>query len=165
MAAKALSGMRRCLPALQAPYFHMASLSIMLLLMLLCAGCASDEEAEAPVPPPRGGEHRAGGYHHFSRLLSALTSAPMTVRGTAQDQSTITSVAVNGVPATSTDGFATWAAQVTLPLGINEVVVSTRDEVGNTEARAAVAMLTVVETLYPFQQFRSLGWQWRQAGL
>ena len=71
MATDALSGMRRCLPALQAPYFHMASLSIVLLLMLLCAGCASDEEAEAPVPPQGRGEHRAGGYHHFSRLLSA----------------------------------------------------------------------------------------------
>ena len=57
MATDALSGMRRCLPALQAPYFHMASLSIVLLLMLLCAGCASDEEAEAPVPPQ--GEGRA----------------------------------------------------------------------------------------------------------
>jgi hypothetical protein len=40
---------------------------------------------------------------------------------------------------------------------MSEVVVSTTDAVGNTEARAAVAMLTVVETLYPFQQFGSMG--------
>ena len=54
------------------------------------------------------------------------------------------------MPASSTDGFATWVAQVTLPLGMNEVVVSTTDAVGNTEARAAVALVTVVETLLPF---------------
>ena len=39
---------------------------------------------------------------------------------------------------------------MTLPLGMNEVVVRTRDEVGNTEARAAMALVTVVETLLPF---------------
>ena len=90
MAAKALSGMWRCLPALQAPYFHMASLSIV-LLMLLCAGCASDEEAEAPVPPPGGGESTAPvATIIFPGSSALLTSAPMTVRGTAQDQSTIT---------------------------------------------------------------------------
>jgi sugar lactone lactonase YvrE len=33
---------------------------------------------------------------------------------------------------------------------MNEVVVSTRDEIGNAEVRAAVAMVTVVETLLPF---------------
>ena len=37
------------------------------------------------------------------------------------------------------------------------MVVSTIDEVGNTEARAAVAMITVVETLFPFENFRALG--------
>ena len=63
----------------------------------------------------------------------------------------MTGVTVNGVPAISTDGFATWVAQVPLPLGMHEVVVSTRDAVGNTEARAAVAMVTVVETLFPFE--------------
>src|SRR5262245_53028130 len=150
MAAKARSGMLRCLPALQAPYFHMASLSMVLLLMLLCAGCTSDDEAEVPIPP-QGQESTAPVATILFPCASALvTSAPMTVRGTAQDQSAITSVAVNGVPASSTDGFATWVAQVTLPLGMNEVVVRTTDTVGNTETRAAVAMVTVVETLLPF---------------
>ena len=70
MATDALSGMRAAFLRYKLPT-SMASLSIVLLLMLLCAGCASDEEAEAPVPPQGEGEHRAGGYHHFSRLLSA----------------------------------------------------------------------------------------------
>ena len=150
VAAKALSGMRRCIPSLQAPYFHMASLSMVLLLMILCAGCTSDDEAEAPVPPQGQDSPAPVATIIFPGSSALLTSAPITVRGTVQDQSAITSVAVNGVPATSTDGFATWAAQVTLPLGMNEVVVSTRDEIGNAEVRAAVAMVTVVETLLPF---------------
>jgi len=128
----------------------MAFLSMVLLLMILCAGCTSDDEAEVPVPPQGQDSTAPVATILFPGSSALVTSAPMTVRGTAQDQSAITSVAVNGMPATSTDGFATWAAQVTLPLGMSEVVVRTTDAVGNTEARAAVAMVTVVETLLPF---------------
>jgi sugar lactone lactonase YvrE len=59
----------------------------------------------------------------------------------------MTRVAVNGVPATSTDGFATWTAQVVLPVGASPVVVSTEDAAGHTAPRAATALVTVGEPL------------------
>jgi hypothetical protein len=51
------------------------------------------------------------------------------VRGTADDDdSGVTSVRVNGVNANSSDGFATWTAEVPLALGLNDIVV---DSVNN----------------------------------
>ena len=57
-------------------------------------------------------------------LGSALTdAAQLRVRGTAHDPSGVAAVRVNGVPATSSDGFATWAVVVPLELGENALVV------------------------------------------
>jgi hypothetical protein len=126
-------------------------LPLLLLLTPLLNGCTDESgvvDTESSLPSPDGIAPVA--TITFPGATALLTSGRVTVRGTAQGQHAITGVAVNGVPATSTDGFATWAAQVTLPLGMNEVVVSTRDEIGNAEVRAAVAMVTVVETLLPF---------------
>jgi len=127
----------------------MVVLHLLLLLTPLLNGC-TDENGSTGPGQPDGMAPVASII--FPGTAALLTSGRVTVRGTAQGQHVITGVAVNGVPATSMDGCATWVAQVTLPPGTNEVVVSTMDEVGNTEARAAVAMVTVVETLLPFQE-------------
>ena len=68
--------------------------------MILCAGCTSDDEAEAPVSPqeempvpPQGQDSTAPVATIIFPGASALvTSAPITVRGTAQDQSAIDNV-------------------------------------------------------------------------
>jgi hypothetical protein len=127
----------------------MVVLHLLLLLTPLLNGC-TDENGSTEAGKADGMAPVASII--FPGTTALLTSGRVTVRGTAQGQHTTTGVVVNDVPATSMDGFATWVAQVTLPLGTHEVVVRTTDEVGNTEARAAVAMVTVVETLLPFQE-------------
>jgi sugar lactone lactonase YvrE len=155
MLVHTFSVMRRAVLCCTSQSAQVVCLSAVCLLTLLCTGCDHDDQSESPVqpnPPPQAQDRTAPvATIVFPGTTALLTSAPISVRGTAQDQSTITDVAVNGVPATSTDGFTTWVARVTLPLGMSEVVVSTTDAVGNTEARAAVALVTVVETLLPFQ--------------
>ena len=72
-------------------------------------------------------------------LPSALTDAgTMRVRGSARDPDGIAAVHVNGVPASTADGFLTWWAVVPLELGENALVVETVDALGNLDARAAV---------------------------
>lgn len=61
------------------------------------------------------------------------------MRGTAIDPegSTITSVSIGGIEATSADGFATWQALVPVPLGRTTITVTTQDIEGNIDTNAA----------------------------
>ena len=155
------------MPTIHVPYTLMARqrhrpplLLALILLILLVTGCVDDDTQDTMAPQDTAAPQDTTAPQAritFPGAAALTTATQLTVCGTAQDQRSITGVTVNGVPAISTDGFATWVAQVTLPLGMNEVVVGTIDEVGNTEARAAVAMITVVETLFPFENFRALG--------
>jgi hypothetical protein len=61
----------------------------------------------------------------------------MTVRGTCSDASTIVSVSVNGVEATSSDDFVNWQVEVSVASGLNDYVVSASDSKGNTDSGAA----------------------------
>jgi DNA-binding beta-propeller fold protein YncE len=74
------------------------------------------------------------------------TTAMLTITGTASDDRRIAGVVVNGVDATSGDGFATWRAQVTLAPGVTAVSVEARDTSGNTAA-AAVDVTRVAAVL------------------
>jgi hypothetical protein len=65
----------------------------------------------------------------------------ITVTGTAADAGTVTVVRVNGVDATSSDGFASWRAVVPLAPGANDLVVETGDQAGNMDMNAASASL------------------------
>lgn len=67
-------------------------------------------------------------------VVSALT---VVVSGTASDSDGVASVAVNGVAATSTDGFTSWQAEVSMAGGDNTLTVSARDELGNVNSNAA----------------------------
>jgi sugar lactone lactonase YvrE len=79
----------------------------------------------------------------FPGETALISSGRVTVRGTAKDQSAITRVRVNGIDATSSDGFATWQATLDLPAGTNSLTVGTEDILGNRNTAAAVATLTV----------------------
>jgi hypothetical protein len=71
-------------------------------------------------------------------LPSALTdAATMRVRGAASDPDGVAAVRVNGVSASTVDGFAHWWAVVPLELGENELVVETVDGAGNLDRSAA----------------------------
>jgi hypothetical protein len=68
----------------------------------------------------------------------------LTVTGTATDaRSDVASVKVNGVAATSTDGFATWQAAVPLTVGPNTLTVSAADSSGSEDPNAAEVEVTV----------------------
>ncbi|HWV15308.1 MAG TPA: hypothetical protein VN030_07730 [Cellvibrio sp.] len=84
----------------------------------------------------------------FPTPVSMTNGNSVLVRGTAKDNlSEIASVKVNGIAATSTDGFANWQANVPLSLGINTLVVSTQDDVENTEQNAATISVKRTITL------------------
>jgi hypothetical protein len=71
-------------------------------------------------------------------LPSALTDAEtIRVRGSASDPDGVAAVRVNGVPASTADGFATWWAEVPLVVGENELVVETVDALGQIDREAA----------------------------
>jgi len=74
---------------------------------------------------------------------AVLTSSRVTVTGTAADYGTISFVKVNGVDATTSDGYAHWSAQLTLADGDHTLVVSTRDGFGHESADAASIAINV----------------------
>lgn len=83
---------------------------------------ADPADPEPPAPPPLApGEAR---IVFPPTAASATTSATFRVRGTAN----ASAVFVNGELATSTDGFATWTAELPLEAGSNEIVISTDAE-------------------------------------
>lgn len=68
-------------------------------------------------------------------LPAGMTEAStITVRGTATDASPIQAVTVNGVPATSQNGFRDWTADVPLAPGMNVISVEAEDVLGNQGA-------------------------------
>lgn len=79
----------------------------------------------------------------FPPAVSLTEGITVKVRGTAADvDSSITSLTVAGVPATSTavppaKNFSTWTAEVPLARGINSIVVAVTDAFQNANANAA----------------------------
>lgn len=80
----------------------------------------------------------------FPLPVSSTTSPTITVRGTASDPEghSITAVRVSGVEATSEDGFASWQAEVPVPLGRTTLRVETEDSTGSIDDDAARFQLT-----------------------
>lgn len=62
----------------------------------------------------------------------------MVVRGASRPGAGVTEVSVNGVQATSTDGFLTWRATVPLAVGANNLLVDLRKGSATTRGAAAV---------------------------
>lgn len=61
----------------------------------------------------------------------------ITVTGNASDETGVNSVTVNGVRASTNDGFATWQANVPLVEGLNTLTVATLDTLGFSDPMAA----------------------------
>jgi len=80
----------------------------------------------------------------FPPLNSFTDADSLTVTGTAADgTSDVASVEVNGVAATTTNGFATWQAVVPLTVGINTLTVSAVDSAGFADPAAAEVIVNV----------------------
>ena len=99
-------------------------------LLLGLAACPAPGDGEAPLA------------RVDFPLPAALTDAPtIRVRGTASDASGVAVVRVDGVPASTADGFAHWWAEVPLELGENLLVVETVDVAGNLDPAAAATVV------------------------
>ncbi len=68
---------------------------------------------------------------------SMASTNELIVRGTASDADGVSSIEVNGLPASSSDEFANWSVQIPLREGMNEVTVSASDTLGNRNPQAA----------------------------
>ncbi|MFO0555623.1 MAG: hypothetical protein U0271_45010 [Polyangiaceae bacterium] len=110
---------------------------------------------------PSGGSSMNGGAggdgdHEPPRVtLEAPTPGLVTnqqsvvVVGKATDASAIESVTVDGYPAISDDGFATFSAEVPVSLGENYIGVSARDVLGNEDPEAASVVVWGVDDSPP----------------
>jgi sugar lactone lactonase YvrE len=98
-----------------------------------------------------GGSSSSGGAPPTAQISfpppSAHTGWPrITVTGTAQDDSGVAGVQVNGIEATSSDNFATWQTIVPLTPGTNTLTVSTLDTIGLADPNAASVTIDVSAT-------------------
>lgn len=94
----------------------------------------------------------------FPLPVGTTTSNSLLVRGTASDaeNNEITAVTIEGVPATSDDGFATWQAQVPLALGKTLLDVTTQDINGNIDTNAARITMTSGTSVENFERPRAI---------
>ncbi|ARU28347.1 hypothetical protein [Cellvibrio sp. PSBB006] len=94
----------------------------------------------------------------FPLPVGMTTSNTILVRGTANDaeNNEITAVTIEGVPATSDDGFATWQAQVPLALGKTILDVTTQDINGNIDTNAARITMTSGTSVENFERPRAI---------
>jgi len=74
---------------------------------------------------------------HFPTPSSLTDAELLTITGIANDENNIKEVQVNGNLATSNDSFQSWQAVIPIQRGSNDVVITSEDEVGNIDARAA----------------------------
>ncbi|MGI9295577.1 MAG: cadherin-like beta sandwich domain-containing protein, partial [Pseudomonadales bacterium] len=105
----------------------------------LLAACGGGGGSNNSPPPPAPDTQAPTAKINFPTAQALTTADSITVTGTAADPegNTISSVTVNGAAATSTNGFANWAATVSLTAGDNTITVETADDQGNSEASAA----------------------------
>lgn len=84
----------------------------------------------------------------FPTHMSYTDATVLHVRGTAHDANTISAVTVNGVAATSTDGFATWSAVVPTASATNTLTVTATDIASNVNNPAdAVTVINKGQSL------------------
>ena len=82
-----------------------------------------------------------------SNISTAI--ANITIAGTSSDSlSGVASVKVNNVPATTSNGFATWTATVPLGFGSNGITATATDNAGNFTTTAPVVVTLTTAQIY-----------------
>lgn len=110
---------------------------------------ADDDPALSPATEPDAGasnDAALGSARILFPAAGALVQDTVEVQGEASAPETILSLSVNGVPALSTDGFATWSATVTLEPGTRDLQVGMVTDAGS----ATVLQTTVVHPGTPW---------------
>ena len=113
-----------------------------------CGGGGGGGEPDAAPPAPDAGDQPPDAMIGDGVAPTVSVAFPpanawtavhrITVRGHAGDADGVAAVRVNGVDATSDDGFANWQAEIPLEVyGPNPIVVESVDIGGATDARAA----------------------------
>jgi len=110
-------------------------------ILALIAGCGSSSRGSAPGVDP--------GHDNPAPLVTLVFPPPFShtdddgilVTGTAHDPDGVVEVRVNGVPASSSDGFATWRASLRLAPGANDLTVAAWDARGAVDPSAAKARI------------------------
>lgn len=105
----------------------------------LLAGCSGGGGSSNSSSSPAADTEAPTAKINFPTAQALTTADSITVTGSATDAAgnTISSVTVNGVDATPSNGFASWAVSVPLQPGDNTITVATTDDQGNSEANAA----------------------------
>ncbi len=85
---------------------------------------------------------------HFPTEDSVTDSSRIIVRGICNDSDGVSAVRVNGVDATTTDGFRNWQAEVILNYGMNILTVEAVDNAGHINPEAALAQ---IEYRFPYR--------------
>ena len=98
----------------------------------------------APGPDGNGGGNGPSASIAFPLPVGMTEASTITVRGTASPTEAggaIRAVRVNGVPASSTNGYLDWTVEIPLALGSNVLRVETEDDLGNMSSNAASASI------------------------
>lgn len=130
----------------------MAAIGGMATLIVASVGCVaitddgdpSNERATLALQSAIDGDDSNPVEIAFPPRHSATDSATVRIRGKARIGAGIVSIEASGVPAQSSDGFATWSVEVPLALGPNEIDVSV---VTDDDERESVAQLSVGRSL------------------
>jgi hypothetical protein len=101
----------------------------------------ADPDAASVVVNAGGGPPMA--VVTFPPAVSSTNALTLTVAGTADDATGVASVSVNGVPAATSDDFATWRAVVPIVAGANTLTVATADALGISDPAAATVTVNV----------------------
>lgn len=128
--------------------FRRVALSLFVsFFVLFNAGCGggSDSEADTGTDTDTGTDNeKPTAQIVFPPMDSIFPGDKLNVRGTAADDGSVAGVTVNGVAASSSDGFATWTVELPLSMGANALVVSVEDNDGETSDNAASVSVTGV---------------------
>jgi hypothetical protein len=107
-----------------------------LAFALACAGGCGGGSGGTPPPPDPLDVAPPQVALSFPPADATTDRETIVVDGKASDDVGVVDVAVNGVAATSDDGFRTWRAEVPLARGANSLLVEARDAAGNTASAA-----------------------------
>lgn len=129
--------------------------------VLAASGCGDNQQppmnTDGGMGEPDGGSIDApvtdfeppGVQIVFPPPRSVTDADAITLRGKAGDASGVASIMVNGVAATSEDGFATWRAEIPLEMGTNDIVILAEDTRGNAADSDTLASVTRTDDVRP----------------
>jgi len=128
--------------------YKIKHITMVLLISLLsaCGGGGSDDGGESTTSSDTTAPTAALLSPSLSR---ATTSREVVVTGSASDlESSISTVTVNGISASSEDDFSTWTVNLPLNQNIDQLKLNVEDSAGNTQTQDYNISLTSISTLF-----------------